>query len=261
MNGFRAFEQTWNVSGFPPDVFENLYQAEARNFWFRVRNDILLWAIDRFFPNVLTMLEIGCGTGFVLEGIATENPGIRLYGSELFPQGLEFASQRLGNRADLFQFDARNIPFVDEFDIIGAFDVLEHIEQDALVLAQMQQAVVAGGGVIITVPQHPWMWSRMDEIAEHERRYTVRDLTRKMEAAGFECVYSTSFVSLLLPVMMLSRFKRIKDAKAAIRQLVLPDHLNKLFYSVMKFEHRLIRFGYRFPFGGSLLMIGRLPAE
>jgi 2-polyprenyl-3-methyl-5-hydroxy-6-metoxy-1,4-benzoquinol methylase len=41
--------------------------------------------------------------------------------------------------------DARNIPFAEEFDIIGAFDVLEHIEQDTDVLAKMYQATQNGG--------------------------------------------------------------------------------------------------------------------
>jgi SAM-dependent methyltransferase len=59
--------------------------------------------------------------------------------------------------AVLFQMDARKIPFESEFDVIGAFDVLEHIEEDEKALAQIFHAVLPGGGLILTVPQHRFL--------------------------------------------------------------------------------------------------------
>ena len=63
--------------------------------------------------------------------------------------------------------DARRIPFEDEFDVIGAFDVLEHIKEDEQVLVQMHRAVKSGGGIMLTVPQHMFLWSEQDVQAHH----------------------------------------------------------------------------------------------
>ena len=103
------------------------------------------------------------------------------------------------------QMDARNIPFVDEFDAIGAFDVLEHIEEDEQVLAQMHDALNHADVVLLTVPQHAWLWSLVDDYSCHVRRYSAKELHGKVRVAGFEILLSTSFVSSLLPIMLASR--------------------------------------------------------
>src|SRR6266545_4042215 len=88
-------------------------------------------------------LEIGCGTGFVLSGIRKAFPELILSGSEIFSEGLNLAAERLPG-VELFQMDARRIPFQEEFDVIGAFDVLEHVKEDEEVLSQMYQATRKG---------------------------------------------------------------------------------------------------------------------
>jgi 2-polyprenyl-3-methyl-5-hydroxy-6-metoxy-1,4-benzoquinol methylase len=74
-----------------------------------------------------------------------EIPAPRVYGSDIFNRSLSFAQRRLPD-AVLFQMDARRIPFEEEFDVVGAFDVLEHINEDDVVLRQMLQAIKPGGG-------------------------------------------------------------------------------------------------------------------
>src|SRR4030095_11666933 len=149
-----------------------------------------------------TFLEIGCGTGFVLSGVKEALPSLTLAGSEIFSEGLGFAAQRLPD-VDLFQMDARRIPFREEFDVIGAFDVLEHIQEDEAVLTQMYAATKKGGGILITVPHHPFLWSGSDEFARHARRYKTRELCDKVRRAGFHVLRVTSFVSVLLPALIL----------------------------------------------------------
>lgn len=260
--GFLSFNSalTKDDGNFPIEGFAKLYQKESQNFWFKARNRIILWALDHFFPCAQSMMEIGCGTGFVLEGISNHRSYTRLVGTEVFSQGLSFASERLKNKAELFQIDARNIPFKNEFDIIGAFDVLEHIKEDDIVLTQMRKALKNNGGILITVPQHHWMWSSIDEVSMHQRRYTVKELKQKLKSAGFDCIYATSFVSLLLPVMILSRLRKIINLENSVKQLDLPGFLNYAFESVMQIENLIIRSGLRFPFGGSLLMVGKIIA-
>ena len=201
---------------------------------------------------------IGCGTGFVLSGIQREFQDIKLFGSDIFSEGLVYAEERVPE-ATFFQMDARNIPFENEFDVIGAFDVIEHIEEDEVVFSQIFRAVKSGGGIILTVPQHQWLWSKNDEIACHKRRYSPKGLMAKVEKAGFRILRLTSFVSFLLPLMAASRLRwrlgtmEQKDSGSELRQ---PPFINVLLKGVLGIERSLIRKGASFPAGGSLLCVG-----
>jgi len=242
--------------GFQPEFFEQLAALEAQNFWFRARNQLLVWAMQRHFPQLQRYLEIGCGTGFVLAGVAQAFPAASLVGSEIFQAGLPFAAARV-RQAELIQMDARHIPYVDEFDLMGAFDVLEHIEEDVAVLHAMRQALKPGGDIIVTVPQHPWLWSAADDHACHVRRYTAKELRDKVQAAGFVVCFETSFVSLLLPAMLASRLgkRRHQARRDELSELRLPGWLNTTFETVMSVERYAIRHGLRFAWGGSRLLI------
>ena len=242
--------------GFTPGYFAQLATLEGANFWFRSRNRLIIRAFNRYFQNARNFFEIGCGTGFVLSGIESEIPDISLFGSEIQSAGLAYAGRRLKN-AELFQMDARRIPFEDEFDVIGAFDVLEHIKEDEEVLHQIYQAVRPGGGLILTVPQHPFLWSRQDDYACHVRRYSVRELKGKVKRAGFAMVKMTSFVSLLLPIMTLARVKKRNPALEydPLSELKINPVLNTLFEKILDVERWMIFSGLSFPAGGSLLVI------
>ena len=150
--GFKAFapDLALENEGFREEYFGALAELEAGNFWFRARNDLIVWALQTYFPDRRTFLEIGCGTGFVLAGIHAADPSIELSGSEIFSAGLAFAAARVPS-AQFSQMDARHIPFRDEFDVIGAFDVLEHIEDDESVIAEVGRALRPGGGFLVSV--------------------------------------------------------------------------------------------------------------
>ena len=143
------------------------------------------------------MLEVGCGTGFVLQQLAAENR-YELTGLESHIAGLRYARARLPS-VEFVQADARDLPYESEFDAVGAFDVIEHVGEDEAVLASIRRALKVGGIVIVTVPQHKWLWSGTDEQAMHKRRYTRRELMTKLETAGLRSCDCTSFVTVLLP--------------------------------------------------------------
>ena len=220
---------------------------------------MLLWALDKYCPNFSSILEIGCGTGYVLSGIAGQFTDITLYGSEIFTAGLDFASARLP-LASFMQMDARHIPYREEFDVIGAFDVLEHIEEDLRVIQQANEALKAGGMLLITVPQHKWLWSAADDYACHVRRYTAADIHKELESSGFSIVRSTSFVSTLLPAMLASRLLD-SDVNAesydATAEWQLSSWLNSVLLQFLRFEIVLIKTGFNFPLGGSRLVVAR----
>ena len=143
--------------GFKPEYFDELARLETENFWFRARNRLIVWTLRKYFPRCRNFLEIGCGNGFVLAGIRNEFPHIKLVGAEPFVEGLHTARRRLRD-VPLLRADARQLPFTDRFDAVGAFDVLEHIDEDERVLDEMFHVVHRGGGLIVTVPQHRALW-------------------------------------------------------------------------------------------------------
>lgn len=246
-----------STGGFDPSYFPLLAEWESKNFWFRARNELILWAIQKFFHDSQSFLEIGCGTGFVLEGVSRRFPQIRLTGSELFEDGLLYSRQRLP-KADLIQMNAESIPFESEFDLVGAFDVLEHINEDEETLRQIYKALKPTGGLIITVPQHRWLWSPSDDLAQHVRRYSRQEMKQKLDQAGFEIVKVTSFVSLLLPLMYASRLKQRKgSAHSVLDELRIGGLLNEMLKSILDVERYMIRSGCDLPVGGSLLVVAR----
>jgi SAM-dependent methyltransferase len=259
IEGFDAWapklSKASSIEFFDPEKFKELAELEHSNFWFQARNELILWALKNYFSETRRFAEIGCGTGFVLSAVEKAMPDAEMIGTELFIKGLKLAEQRC-SRAKLIQIDARRIPFRSYFDVIGIFDVLEHIEDDTTVLAQIGRALVPGG-VLITVPQHQWLWSPVDEAAFHVRRYSASELERKVVMAGFEILRSTSFVSLLLPAMLAARLGSRKSAADTAAELRLNRHLNSMLRHIMAAEYGFIRRGINFALGGSRLLVAR----
>jgi SAM-dependent methyltransferase len=248
--------------GYNPRYFKDLAELEAGNFWFRGRNRIILWALGRYSPGLKSFLEIGCGTGFVLSAVSKRFPGIRILGSEYLEEGLVYARRRVP-AAEFTRMDARCIPYESELDAIGAFDVLEHIEADAAVLQQIYKALKPCGYLYLSVPQHPCLWSAVDACACHVRRYAATELHDKVRRAGFEIVRSTSFVSMLLPAMVLSRWRQRNKTDMDIDDMAglrINPILNKIFEWLLLFDLVLIRSGVSLPAGGSRLVIALKPA-
>ena len=245
-------------SGYDASLYEAIARVEPESFWFRARNRLIVGVLRKHFPGAQSLLEVGCGSGFVLAGLRDAFPGLRLVGSELLEEGLEVARRRLPDDVELVRLDAVEMPFEAEFDVVGAFDVLEHVEQDERVLTGMRRAVRDGGGLILLVPQHPRLWSDMDVVAHHARRYTRRDLAAKVARAGFDVVAVSSFVSSLLPAMVVSRAvrKALRRPYDPVAELT-PGPLNGAFERLLDGERRLIERGWSLPAGGSLLLVAR----
>jgi len=251
-----APEHADRSESFDARWFPELAAQEAESFWFRNRNRVIIWALRRYFPGTNSFLEVGCGTGFVLAGIREAMADIRLAGGELLIGGLPFARERVPG-ASLYQLDARRLPFDQEFDVVGAFDVLEHIDEDEEVLAAMRRAAKSRGGVMMTVPQHRWLWSAEDEVSGHKRRYSRRELVGRLERAGLRLERVTSFVSLLLPLMAASRLplRAAGDGRSSRGHLIPP--FNRTLEKVLTAELALVRAGMSLPAGGSLLAVAR----
>jgi ubiquinone/menaquinone biosynthesis C-methylase UbiE len=247
------------ISGFNPKSFEALSRIESEHFWFVTRNELIVGLANKYFPEARRFLEVGCGNGAVLRAVAQSRPWERLVGSELHPAGLAYARERLPSDVEFVQMDARNIPATDVFDLTGVFDVIEHIEDDEAVLRGLRRVTQTGGGTIVAVPQHPWLWSRSDDVAHHQRRYRRSELEEKFRRNRFEVLFSSSFTAMLLPLMAASRLKgRGKENNDDInREFMLSPRINSLFIAILRAEIRMTLAGLNWPAGGSRIVVGR----
>jgi len=248
---------------YPSGGFDITSEVEARSFWCRTRNRVLTRVFQRFTDQARTLdvLEIGCGIGGVIDALR-ELPNLRLTGSEIYIQGLQYARAKMPG-VEFIQLDATDIPFKAAFDVVGAFDVLEHIDQDELVMREVRDTLRPDGLFIVTVPQYQWMWGVLDELVHHKRRYSRDQLIERLQRSGFDVVYCTSFVTTLFPFMMLSRaLDRGRglpaDATADFASRVdLPRPVNTAFDWIMRIDEAALRLGATLPFGGSLLAVAR----
>lgn len=250
-----AAELADTASGFDPTVFDKLASIEAEHFWFVARNRLIIGLINKYFPEAKRFMEVGCGTGFVLRAILQSRGWERVVGSELHPTGLRYARKRLPSAVELVQMDARHIPAAGFFDLAGAFDVIEHIQEDEAVLRGIHASLRPGAGIVVAVPQHPSLWSKADEIAHHVRRYRRGELEAKFRRNGFEVLFSSSYTALLLPLFAASRLKKARDDDPY--EFIVNPLVNRILVQTLLTEVRLTIAGMRWPLGGSRIVVGR----
>jgi SAM-dependent methyltransferase len=265
IDGFRCYapDRARECMDYPDEGFEVTAAVEAGSFWCRSRNRVLRDVVNRYTDRTrqLAMLEIGCGVGGVVAEMRRFSH-LTLTASEIYLQGLRFARSRFPD-VDFIQLDATDMPFRSEFDIVGAFDVLEHIQADDRVMEGVHQALRPGGLFIAMVPQYQWMWSTLDEVVCHKRRYSRPGLLRQLRDHRFEVVFCSSFVTALFPAMAASRLlarrrKAPLDRKAAFASEVkLSPGANRLCDWIMRADELALRAGVSLPFGGSLLVVAR----
>lgn len=259
IEGFPAFAPALAAENpnYPTGYFDILSEVDRRHFWFAARGAMVTWALRRHFAAPQSVMEIGCGTGGMLARIREAFPNAALVGSDIHTAALPYAVRRVPG-ALFLQMDATAIPFSEELDVVAACDVIEHIERDDLALAAMHRAIRPGGGIILTVPQDPRLWSAWDEVSRHQRRYRRDELVARVRAAGFTVERVLSMSSLLYPLMRLTRRRyRGTESCDASDELKISAPVNFALSRVMDFERILLRHGADFPFGGSLLLVGR----
>lgn len=248
-----------DATAFDVESFIELAKLEDRSFWFPLRNSLILWALEKYFPSARSFFELGCGTGVVLKAIAERTPDMELSGGDVYVEGLAHAEQRLGTRASLMQVDGTNLPFRDAFDVVGAFDVIEHIDDDVAAMRELYRATKPGGGALVIVPRHMFLWSAVDDLAQHKRRYSGGELRQKMVAAGFTVVRQLTFGALTLPLQYLSRrHLQTKGPRLSdVLELSIPAYQQVILEALLRLDQIPVRLGVNYPFGASLMTIAR----
>jgi 2-polyprenyl-3-methyl-5-hydroxy-6-metoxy-1,4-benzoquinol methylase len=264
VDGFPSFvDQAVAGDSFNAAIFESLFEMEQKHFWHVGRKELILDVLKRNVPGLynVKMLEVGCGNGSVLDYLKGNN--INVEGCDLFLEGLKFCRQRTGE-VPLYQVDVLAIPFKEEYDVIGLFDVLEHIEDDAKTLSEINTALKPRGYLVLTVPAYQFLWSHHDETSHHRRRYNKKDLVAKLEQCGYTVDKVTYFMFFLYPVLAATRLlskvfrkeKQEKDeAMTSLESKTVPV-INDIFLALLRMEKYLVR-NMDLPFGSSLIVVAR----
>ena len=248
--------------------FAHLFAAEDRHFWFRARNRVLGRVVGQLvahLPAGYRVLEAGCGNGNVLRVLEEVCAGGEVIGTDLMPERLQYAGRRTHCR--LVQADLHDLPFDTPFDLIGLFDVLEHLPDDRHALRDLRAALAPAGTLLLTVPAHQRLWSYADTFAGHYRRYSPRQLEQALADAGFRVEYLTQFMMVMWPLLWLARrvaalWKRPGDVADSQRELVIKELrtvpvLNGLLRQLLEWEVPLVARRRRLPLGTSLLAVAR----
>ena len=157
-------------------AYREMAELDQKHWWYRARRKVLADLIRREVapPPDARILEIGCGTGHNFEVL-------KQFGSvdaiELDDESRVIAERRLG-RTIMTSPLPQLAGVRDDYDVIAALDVIEHIDDDAAALAAIATKLRPGGKFVMAVPAHRWMWSAHDVVNHHKRRYSKAGLKR-----------------------------------------------------------------------------------
>ena len=235
-------------------VYQQMAELDERHWWYRARREVLAALIRRLvqpLPNA-QILEIGCGTGhnFGMLGEFGEVDAL-----ELDAEVRALAEQRLG-RSVMSTPLPQLADVVDaHYDFIGAFDVIEHIDDDHAAVASISAKLKPGGKFVMTVPAHPWMWSAHDVVNHHKRRYSKRSLQELIEASPLSLGAIGYFNSFLFPAAVTERLSSRLLGRDNGDLKLPPGPLNAALERVFAAERHLVG-RLPLPVGLSLFAVG-----
>jgi SAM-dependent methyltransferase len=220
-------------------VYQQMAELDDRHWWYRARRKILADLIRREArpPANAEILEIGCGTGHNLAMLGEFG---HVDGLELDEEARAISEKRLGRKVM-----SSPLPELSEvpdrrYDLIGAFDVIEHIDDDRAALASIATKLKPGGKFVMAVPAHQWMWSAHDVVNHHKRRYSRRALKALIENSPLELVKIGYFNSLLFPLAVAERAASKMRGKDNADVTLPPAPLNAALEKVFGIERHLV---------------------
>lgn len=229
-----------------------LAQQEDKYWWNVLRKNLIKFTISKYISasKSLDILDLGCGPGGTTS-ILTEFGNVT---------GADTSQAALNNLTKLYpniktvqcNLDGTTLPFnASSFDLVTAFDVLEHIEQDTNVLTEINRILKPNGYVLITVPAHPFLWSYRDVDLMHKRRYTKNELAQKVSNSGFEIICINWFNFLMFLAILVALKLSVKSKTDGY----VPSG-NKILLLIVKLETWLFKH-FKFSIGVSLIALAR----
>lgn len=230
------------------------------NYWWHVgRRHFIRRTLERYVGAEASMdiLDVGCGSGRNLELLDQFG---RAVGVEPAGPGLEACRARGLGDDRVVEGPATELPFEDgSFDLACAFDVLEHLDDDAAGLAEMRRVLRPSGLVLLTVPAYRFLWSVHDEALGHRRRYVASELHSLLNRGGFVVIRRTYAISLPLPGIIGFRIAQGLDPTSHERgasYVEVPTWINNLLIGALKVESKLMK-AIDLPAGASILALAR----
>ncbi|MBA4259730.1 MAG: hypothetical protein C0446_11250 [Chitinophaga sp.] len=242
--------------------FKEYYHLERVNWWFTVRRRILRDRIHRQLqsPKGIQSLNIGAATGTTSDMLTEFGEVMSV---EYDQECCDFTKTFLST--PLIQGSITELPFENNsYDLVCAFDVIEHVADDTKAVEEMMRVCKPGGHIAITVPAYAFLWGEHDEINQHFRRYTKTELLKLLKTHKGKIVYHTYFNSILfLPIaafrLLATGLSKLRGAK---KKTVESDHaifgtegfFNNLLAGIFSIDYYLLKWGFRFPAGVSIMV-------
>jgi len=222
-------------------------------WWYRARTELLRAALGDFLDAPTRVLDVGSADGPSVSWMQGADARISV---DLDPRGLVPGTGVCAS--------ALALPFADGvFDVVSAFDVIEHCEPEARAVAELARVLRPGGRLLASVPAYRWAWTDHDVRAGHHRRYTRPRLVAALEGAGLEVRRSTYGFAAVFPMFAAERAARLLRRRASVPQEGLPSVppvLDRVLTRLSAAEARLLR-RYDLPFGSSVFVAAEKPAR
>jgi len=193
---------------FPDDAHRTLASLRDGHFWFKHRRISIIRAVETCLAGRKNVraLELGCGDGEIAASLSHRWWTV---GLERRVDDLLLARHR--GVARVVAAEGSAPPFLRCFDLIGLFDVVEHVRDDVGLLRTASAFAVPGGRVLLTVPADPRLWSKFDRYAGHYRRYTRGMLIELLKKAGLDAVQIYPLFRMLWPLGRIHALLHGKD--------------------------------------------------
>lgn len=247
----------FNISDAP--VLDALLRSQKRHFWFASRNAAIVQLLRCVgFVPPRRILEVGCGTGTVLAHLSKHGyqaDGVEMH-YQLARQAAENCPRSILHCMDFLRDDDAVLD--GRYHAVGLFDVLEHIAEPTPFLRRCAEATEGGGLVVGTVPALSALWSVVDELSGHYRRYDRRTMRRELEAGGLEVVrISYFFQTLLIPTWLHRKQIEAKNGDTDVDR-------TKVMHENIRVPARPINAAFRAlcaleRFAGRAISLGRIP--
>jgi 2-polyprenyl-3-methyl-5-hydroxy-6-metoxy-1,4-benzoquinol methylase len=235
--------------------YEKKYHEFEKNyFWNKGRNDMIFNLIQTVDRNV-KILDVGCSGGQLIE-LLSINSFVNIYGIDVSENAINKCKEKGLN--NVFVMDGEKPIFNnDRFDIIIASDVLEHIENDRSGLAEWNKLLKPGGQLVIFVPAYRFLWSYIDELNHHYRRYSKTSLISRLEEANFKVDRSSYWnFCLFFPVSLIRFYQRLFPGKVKDDFYELNLLVSKLLIGLLNIENWFLK-RFNFLFGVSVFAVAR----
>jgi SAM-dependent methyltransferase len=180
-----------------PDILRLHQRIEERHWWFVARRKIMTDVLAAVLPGdgAPVVLDLGCGTGGNIGGLAATHERYECWGLEYDPDATAYAAETYPACRFVCgsALDRSTWPDLGRIDACLLMDVIEHLEDDRTAVTNAAEALSPGGHLMITVPADPRLWSKHDRHHGHFRRYTIDSLAAVLEGLPLERRVLTGF--------------------------------------------------------------------